>query len=55
MSDRDWLDKVDLAARHYETVYKEKTEDVRAFVNWIYFAYGYVPPVHTTVPTEDQE
>lgn len=44
MLEKDWLDKVQLAARAYEEMYHHQAASVDTFVKWLYAAYGILPP-----------
>ena len=42
--DKEWLDKVQLASKAYEEMFSQHAIAVDTFVNWLYAAYGIVPP-----------
>lgn len=42
--DKEWLDRVNLASRHYEAMTSAGKEVIDNFVNWLYVLYGVVPP-----------
>ena len=44
MNDKEWLDRVNLAAKHYEEANKASKEAIESFVKWIYSLYGIVLP-----------
>lgn len=44
MMDKEWLDKVKLASKAYEEMFVHQAASVDTFVNWLYAAYGIVPP-----------
>jgi len=48
MMDKEWLDKVKLASKAYEEMFAHQAASVDTFVNWLYAAYGIVPPEQRT-------
>lgn len=43
-NDKEWLDRVNLAAKHYEQANQASKEAIESFVKWIYALYGIVLP-----------
>lgn len=43
-NDKEWLDKMKLAAEHYERSHEASKEAVDAFIRWMYALYGIVLP-----------
>lgn len=44
MVEREWLDRVNTAMKHYEAMNEANKEALESFVNWLYSLYGIVPP-----------
>lgn len=47
MTDREWLDRVKLAAKVYNETRMHRdfqADEVNKFVDFLYVTYGYVPP-----------
>lgn len=45
-NDKEWLDKMKLAADHFEKSHEATKDAVEAFVKWTYALYGVVLPEH---------
>ena len=43
-NDKDWLDRMKLAAEHYEKTHEASKEFVESFIKWTYALYGIVLP-----------
>lgn len=44
MMERELLDRVNLAAKHYQEMNEANKEALESFVSWLYALYGIVPP-----------
>ena len=44
MMERDWLDRVNTAMKHYQEMNEANKEALESFVKWLYSLYGIVPP-----------
>lgn len=44
MMEKDWLDRVNLASKHYQAMTDAGKEAVDQFVKWMYTLYGITPP-----------
>ena len=44
MMEKELLDRVNLASKHYEAMTEAGKEAVDQFVQWLYALYGIVPP-----------
>ena len=44
MMEKEWLDRVNTAAKHFEAMTDANKQAVDNFVNWLYALYGIVPP-----------
>ena len=44
MNDKEWLERVELASKHYEAMNDASKEVIDNFVNWLYTLYGITPP-----------
>lgn len=44
MLERDWLDRVNTALKHYEAINDANKEALESFVRWLYTLYGITPP-----------
>lgn len=43
-NDKDWLDRMKLAAEHYERNHEATKEAISSFIKWTYALYGIVLP-----------
>lgn len=44
MMEREWLDRVNLALKHYGAMNDANKDALESFVKWLYALYGITPP-----------